>query len=163
VPAAEVLAADVLAEPPTASPDASVAEVLAAEVLAEAPAASPNISVADALAEVLAATPAVSPDASVADALVADVLAADVLAETDGAAPSSGTESEFARAMPTDEPQVAVRPAEAVAPVEIEGDSSYGTAKFVEAIENAGAEANVKVQPPSAPEGKFGKPPSMST
>jgi hypothetical protein len=134
---ADVLAADVLAAAPAASPDASVAEVLVAEVLAEVPAASP--------------------DASVAEVPAAEVLAADVLAETDGAAPSSGTESEFARAMPTDEPEVAVRPAEAVAPVEIYGDSSYGTAKFVEAIEGAGAEANVKVQPPSAPEGKFGK------
>jgi hypothetical protein len=80
-----------------------------------------------------------------------------VLAEPDGAVPSSGTKSLFARATLTDEPQVAVRPTEAVAPVEIYGDSSYGIAKFVEAIEDAGAEANVKVQPPSAPEGKFGK------
>lgn len=49
------------------------------------------------------------------------------------------------------------RLADAVAPIEIYGDSSYGTAKFVETIEGAGAEANVKVQPPSAPEGKFTK------
>jgi hypothetical protein len=41
--------------------------------------------------------------------------------------------------------------------MEIYGDASYGTAKFVEAIESAGAEANVKVQPPAAPEGKFAK------
>jgi hypothetical protein len=34
-------------------------------------------------------------------------------------------------------------------PVEIYGDSSYGTADLVEHIEGAGAEANVKVQPPS--------------
>ena len=40
-------------------------------------------------------------------------------------------------------------------PVEIYGDAS--TAEFVEAIEGAGAEANVKVQPPSAPAGKFAK------
>jgi len=47
--------------------------------------------------------------------------------------------------------------AEATSPVEIYGDSSYGTAQFVDTIEGAGAEANVKVQPPSAPEGKFAK------
>ena len=41
--------------------------------------------------------------------------------------------------------------------VEIYGDSSYGTAELVEHIEEAGAEANVKVQPPSAPKGKFSK------
>ena len=47
--------------------------------------------------------------------------------------------------------------AEATSSVEIYGDSSYGTAQFVDTIEGAGAEANVKVQPPSAPEGKFAK------
>lgn len=41
--------------------------------------------------------------------------------------------------------------------VEVYGDSSYGTAELVEHIEDAGAEANVKVQAPSAPEGMFGK------
>jgi hypothetical protein len=40
-------------------------------------------------------------------------------------------------------------------PVEIYGDSSYGTANLVEHIEEAGAEANVKVQPPSAAKGHF--------
>lgn len=42
-------------------------------------------------------------------------------------------------------------------PVEIYGDASYGTADIVEKIEAAGAEANVKVQGPSAPSGHFGK------
>jgi hypothetical protein len=36
-------------------------------------------------------------------------------------------------------------------PTEIYGDSSYGTAALVEHIEAAGAEANVKVQPPPPP------------
>ncbi len=158
--------------------DGSVADVLVADVLTEAPAASPDASVAAdvAAAGVLPAIPTVSPDASVADALIADTLAetaetpassadvsvvgalvADVLAETAVAAPWSGTESESARATPTGEQQIAVRPADAVAPVEIYGDASYGTAQFVEMIERAGAEANVKVQPPAAPEGKFAK------
>jgi len=47
--------------------------------------------------------------------------------------------------------------ADATARVEVYGDSSYGTAELVEHIEDAGAEANVKVQAPSAPEGMFGK------
>jgi DDE family transposase/transposase-like protein DUF772 len=45
--------------------------------------------------------------------------------------------------------------APADAPVEIYGDSSYGTAALVEHIEAAGAEANVKVQPPTAAKGHF--------
>src|SRR5271170_1884745 len=45
--------------------------------------------------------------------------------------------------------------APADAPVEIYGDSSYGTAELVEHIEAAGAEANTKVQPPSAVKGHF--------
>jgi len=40
-------------------------------------------------------------------------------------------------------------------PVEIYGDSSYGTAELVEHIEAAGAEANTKVQPPPAVKGHF--------
>ena len=39
--------------------------------------------------------------------------------------------------------------------VEVYGDSSYGTAALVEHIEDAGAEANVKVQPPAAAKGHF--------
>ena len=45
--------------------------------------------------------------------------------------------------------------APADAPVEIYGDSSYGAADLVEHIEVAGAEANTKVQPPSAAKGHF--------
>jgi hypothetical protein len=35
------------------------------------------------------------------------------------------------------------------------GDASYGTADLVEKLESAGVEANVKVQPPTAREGKY--------
>jgi Transposase DDE domain/Transposase domain (DUF772) len=77
---------------------------------------------------------------NVADGEVAEELTKDVLVEVPAAASSDGAAQ-----------------SKTVAPVEIYGDSSYGTAKFVEAIESAGAEANVKVQPPSAPEGKFTK------
>ena len=41
------------------------------------------------------------------------------------------------------------------APVEVYGDSSYGAATLVQHIEGAGAEAKVKVQPPSATKGHF--------
>jgi len=148
-----VRATDVFAAVPAISPDASGAQELAADELAKPLAASPDADGAEELAaDVLATAPTASLDGSNADALVANVLAA-----TDGAALSSSTESESAGGTLTDELQVAVRPADVVALVEIYGDSSYGTAEFVEAIEGAGAEANVKVQPPSAPAGKFAK------
>jgi len=41
--------------------------------------------------------------------------------------------------------------------VQVYGDASYGTAEIVEHLEGAGAEANVKVQAASAPQGMFGK------
>ena len=42
-------------------------------------------------------------------------------------------------------------------PTEVYGDASYGTADFVEKIEAAGVEANIKVQAPSAQTGHFAK------
>jgi len=41
--------------------------------------------------------------------------------------------------------------------VEAYGDASYGTAENVEKLEAAGIEANVKVQAPSAPKGRYSK------
>ena len=41
--------------------------------------------------------------------------------------------------------------------IEVYGDASYGTAEIVEHIENAGGDANVKVQPASSAEGTFSK------
>jgi hypothetical protein len=41
--------------------------------------------------------------------------------------------------------------------IEVYGDSSYGTGELLEHLEAEGAVANVKVQPPSAPEGRFSK------
>ena len=73
----------------------------------------------------------------------ADGSVAEPLVEDAGAEPSATTSLEVASS--------------STEPIEIYGDASYGTAKFVEAIENAGAEANVKVQPPAAPKGKFAK------
>jgi hypothetical protein len=42
-------------------------------------------------------------------------------------------------------------------PFEVYGDASYGTAELVESLENAGVEANVKVQEPSNRTGLFSK------
>jgi hypothetical protein len=48
--------------------------------------------------------------------------------------------------------------ADGQAPVEVYGDASYGTADIVDKLEEAGIEANVKVQEPSPPaKGLFGK------
>jgi hypothetical protein len=78
-------------------------------------------------------TPGNAGDGSVAVALLAEVL-------TDSA--------------PVAPPPPAAAPLD---PIEIFGDSAYGTAEIVEHIEKAGAVAEVKVQSPSAPAGMFGK------
>ncbi len=94
-------------------------------------------------------TPGNAGDATAAEALLADVLPPAAGAET---AQRPASEASAAATQP-----VAASEAGAGAGVEIYGDASYGTAELVELIEAAGAEANVKVQPPSAPAGKFGK------
>jgi len=100
-------------------------------------------------------------DGSVADALVADVL----VAPTAPASPDDVPPSPAAPSVPLEpavvadigEPKETTPPPQAQTPVEIYGDASYGTAEFVEKIECAGAEANVKVQAPAAAAGKFAK------
>jgi len=47
--------------------------------------------------------------------------------------------------------------ASAPAPVEVYGDASYGTAEVLLHLQGAGAVANVKVQAPAAPDGRFTK------
>jgi hypothetical protein len=180
---AEALVADVLAEPAAAASldgatssatdvttatavtadnaaDGSVAEALVADVLAEPAAAASGDGATPSAAAVTTATTVTAgnvADGSVAEALVADVLAEPAAAASgDGAVPSASAQSGSTSTTPSGESQPVV-PTEATAPVEIYGDSSYGTAKFVEVIEAAGAQADVKVQPPSAPEGKFAK------
>ena len=140
--------------------DGSVGEALVADVLAETRAAASGDGATPSSSDVTTAatvTTSNAADGSVGEALVADGLAeTSAAASGDGAAPSSSAQSEPTSATSSGESQGVVPP-EATAPVEIYGDSSYGTAKFVEAIEAAGAQADVKVQPPSAPEGKFAK------
>lgn len=94
-------------------------------------------------------TPGNASDGSVATSLLADVLPRTASGDSPAApAPTSG---ETATSN--------VEPASVASPtrVEIFGDASYGTADIVDKIEAAGAEANVKVQAPSAPAGHFGK------
>lgn len=76
---------------------------------------------------------------NVADGVAAEALLKDVLATC-----SASEESPVDHA--TNPPQV-----------QVYGDASYGTADLVEKLEAAGAEANVKVQAPSAPKGCFSK------
>lgn len=75
---------------------------------------------------------------NVGDATAAENLLADVLSDPDVTSPQT----------PLDE--ATARPA-----VAVYGDSSYGTANLVERLEAAGIEANVKVQPPTAPDGIY--------
>jgi hypothetical protein len=100
-------------------------------------------------------------DGSVADTLVADVIVAPAIpASPDDARPSPVAPSvptEPAIAATRGEPEERTPPPPAQTPVEIYGDASYGTAEFVEKIERTDAEANVKVQAPAAPAGKFAK------
>jgi hypothetical protein len=82
---------------------------------------------------------------NVGDALPAETLLSDVL-PTPATAPDAQPAS--------NEPQT---PSESGSSERTEayGDASYGTADLVEKLEAAGLEANVKVQPPSAREGKY--------
>ena len=95
---------------------------------------------------------------NVGDATAAPELLKDILRETsskavtapgEGAAESNETDVTLtdARSEPTD--------GEAEPPVEIYGDASYGSAELLELIENGGAAAEVKVQPPCARIGQF--------
>lgn len=77
-------------------------------------------------------TPGNAADGSVAETLLSDVLAP----SSSGAVQAQNKQAER---------------------VEVYGDASYGTADLVDKIEAAGAEANVKVQAPSARSGHFGK------
>jgi hypothetical protein len=117
--------------------DGDVAEQLVQDVLGEV-AATDSQTVA---------REAARPDTAPTDATTADAQGADA-APTDAIPDAHASRSE----QPSD-----VSPPTSEAPVEIYGDSSYGTAAFVERIEAAGAEANVKVQPATAPDGRFAK------
>lgn len=128
--------------------DGSVGGALVADVLVEPTSATEESDIGEIK---MTAHANQAPAAEVPDGGGAGTLVADVLAETPATESLDDRVAETVAAVADD------RVVEAVALVEIYGDSSYGTAQFVETIEGAGAEANVKVQPPSAPEGKFAK------
>lgn len=97
-------------------------------------------------------------DGSVAKELLADVIPLPAAAE-DTAAPAENT-SDVAPKEPANAAVEATSPpiAEAASkPVEVFGDGSYGTAEVLAHLEQAGAIANVKVQPATAPGGHFTK------
>jgi hypothetical protein len=96
-------------------------------------------------------------DGSVADELVADVLAAPTAHTSSDDEPASPGATEPAIVVSQGEAQKTPPAPPTPPPAEIYGDASYGTAEFVEKIEGAGAEANVKVQAPAAPAGRFTK------
>ncbi len=92
-------------------------------------------------------TPGNAADGSVAESLLADVLSPSAEGEplaVTGTPAVAETAHGAVRSAPPER-------------VEVFGDASYGTADLVEKIEAADAEANVKVQAPSAPAGHFAK------
>jgi hypothetical protein len=90
-------------------------------------------------------------DGSVAKELIADLVPpAPKEPESKDAEPVVGT--------PIDAPATPESaPVDADAPVEVYGDASYGTAEVLLHLKGAGAVANVKVQAPAAPDGRFTK------
>lgn len=103
---------------------------------------------------------------NVADGVPAEALVHDILGSTSAETVASTCAEVGESASAVDAAPTVTQPvvAPAVAPpvvddgrAKIYGDASYGTADFVEKIEAAGAEANVKVQAPSARPGFFSK------
>lgn len=92
-------------------------------------------------------------DGSVAKALLADVLAPPASAEDT----TARTAANVVEAPATEEATAASPVVATSAPVEVYGDASYGTAEVLGHLEEAGAIANVKVQPATAPDGHFTK------
>jgi hypothetical protein len=97
---------------------------------------------------------------NVGDGSVAKELFADLVPlvpkepESNDAEPVVGTPIDAPTA-PETAPVDAAAPA--LKPVEVYGDASYGTAEFLLHLNGAGAVANVKVQAPAAPDGRFTK------
>jgi hypothetical protein len=97
-------------------------------------------------------------DGSVAKELLADVIPLQTTAED--AAASGESISDVAPREPANAAVEATSPPNVDTgsePVEVLGDASYGTAEVLAHLEQAGAIANVKVQPATAPGGHFTK------
>jgi Transposase DDE domain/Transposase domain (DUF772) len=87
------------------------------------------------------------------DAATADELLADDLATTDQPPEAELAESELAQAEQRADPERD----DNEPPLSVYGDSAYGSGELVNTLEQAGAEANCKVQPPVSPGGRFSK------
>ena len=92
-------------------------------------------------------------DGSVAKELIADLVPLVPQAPESNAEPGGHADrrTDGSEAAPVD------TAAPSIKPVEVLGDASYGTAEFLMHLESAGAVANVKVQAPAAPDGRFTK------
>ena len=87
------------------------------------------------------------------DAAAADELLADDLATTDQPPEAETAQSERAQAEQRADPERD----DNEPPLSVYGDSAYGSGELVNTLEQAGAQANCKVQPPVSPAGRFSK------
>ena len=87
------------------------------------------------------------------DAAAADELLADDLATTDQPPEAETAQSERAQAEQRADPERD----DNEPPLSVYGDSAYGSGELVNTLEQAGAQANCKVQPPVSPGGRFSK------
>jgi hypothetical protein len=90
---------------------------------------------------------------NVGDAVPAEVLLADVLPPVPASPANDCAEAGGPDCV--DEAEQPAVPGTPDEPIAVYGDASYGTADLVERLEDAGIEANVKVQPPAAREGMY--------
>lgn len=147
------VAADAIAADAADAVTADIGEIKLLETLVDIVAHTAGATVVDADAVAAVAAVATHTTAVANAAAVADDATVATVVVTVAAATTTVADIGEIKLPETPAPVAA----EATSPVEIYGDSSYGTAQFVDTIEGAGAEANVKVQPPSAPAGKFAK------
>jgi Transposase DDE domain/Transposase domain (DUF772) len=87
------------------------------------------------------------------DAAAAEELLADDLATTDQPPEAETAQSERAQAEQRADPERD----DNEPPLSVYGDSAYGSGELVNTLEQAGAQANCKVQPPVSPGGRFSK------
>lgn len=112
-------------------------------------------------------TPGNAGDASAAESLLRDVLVAEEVSTenaTDEEQPAqamdasqTGKISDATRTEDAGSDATAAKASDSAqaVPIEVYGDSSYGTADLIERLEQAGLQAETKVQPPHAGRGKF--------
>lgn len=86
-----------------------------------------------------------------------DAAAAPALLATELASPAPDHAPPATAAGEPGAPTAAGEPAPGPAPLAIYGDAAYGAGELVETLERAGAVSRCKVQPPTAPGGRFSK------